>query len=89
MDFCRALRKPCSEWALDPEAESPHLFPVTALITAADKLRKALRPLAFPDPVACTYNPLDYACGGNGVSQNILTFQFFIAEMVHAPPEED
>ena len=31
------------------------------LIDAADKLRKALRPLTFPDPVSHTYNPLDYA----------------------------
>ena len=31
------------------------------LIDAADKLRKKLRPLTFPEPVACTYNPLEYA----------------------------
>ncbi|MDA0765630.1 MAG: single-stranded DNA-binding protein [Verrucomicrobia bacterium] len=31
------------------------------LIDAADKLRKALRPLRFPEPVSYTYNPLDYA----------------------------
>ena len=31
------------------------------LIDAADDLRKALRPLTFPDPVSHTYNPLDYA----------------------------
>jgi len=34
---------------------------VSSLIDAAEKLRKALAPLTFPDPVACTYNPLDYA----------------------------
>ncbi len=32
-----------------------------ALIQAADDLRKELRGLKFPDPVACTYNPLEYA----------------------------
>lgn len=32
-----------------------------ALIRAADDLRRALRGLTFPDPVACTYNPLEYA----------------------------
>ena len=31
------------------------------LLDAADKLRKQLRSLAFPDPVSHTYNPLDYA----------------------------
>ena len=31
------------------------------LIQAADELRKELHGLKFPDPVACTYNPLDYA----------------------------
>lgn len=31
------------------------------LIDAADELRNALRPLTFPDPVAYTYNPLEYA----------------------------
>jgi single-strand selective monofunctional uracil DNA glycosylase len=34
---------------------------VPTLIDAADELCKALRPLTFPDPVACTYNPLEYA----------------------------
>lgn len=34
---------------------------MSSLIAAADKLRKALRPLRFPEPVACTYNPLGYA----------------------------
>lgn len=28
---------------------------------AADELRKELRGLSFPEPVACTYNPLEYA----------------------------
>ena len=32
-----------------------------SLIDAADDLRKQLRPLSFPDPVAYTYNPLEYA----------------------------
>lgn len=32
-----------------------------SLITAADDLRKDLRGLEFPDPVAYTYNPLEYA----------------------------
>ena len=32
-----------------------------SLITAADDLRKGLRGLEFPDPVAYTYNPLEYA----------------------------
>lgn len=32
-----------------------------ALITAADKLRRDLRPLTFPAPVSHTYNPLEYA----------------------------
>lgn len=31
------------------------------LIDAAYELRQALRPLTFPDPVSCTYNPLEYA----------------------------
>ena len=31
------------------------------LVKAADDLRKQLRNLTFPDPVACTYNPLEYA----------------------------
>ena len=31
------------------------------LVKAADDLRKQLRDLTFPDPVACTYNPLEYA----------------------------
>jgi single-strand selective monofunctional uracil DNA glycosylase len=31
------------------------------LIKAADDLRRELRGLTFPDPVACTYNPLEYA----------------------------
>ena len=31
------------------------------LIDAADKLRKKLRPLSFPEPVSHTYNPLEYA----------------------------
>ena len=31
------------------------------LIDAADNLRKALRPLRFPEPVSHTDNPLDYA----------------------------
>ncbi|MFT6862268.1 MAG: single-strand selective monofunctional uracil DNA glycosylase [Akkermansiaceae bacterium] len=31
------------------------------LVTAADDLRKELRGLTFPAPVACTYNPLEYA----------------------------
>lgn len=31
------------------------------LIDAADQLRKSLRGLRFPDPVAYTYNPLEYA----------------------------
>ena len=31
------------------------------LIDAADRLRKVLRRLVFPDPVTHTYNPLDYA----------------------------
>lgn len=31
------------------------------LITAADELRQSLRGLKFPAPVACTYNPLEYA----------------------------
>jgi len=31
------------------------------LIEAADQLRISLRGLTFPDPVACTYNPLEYA----------------------------
>lgn len=31
------------------------------LIDAADHLRRALRGLAFPDPVSHTYNPLEYA----------------------------
>ncbi|MBT7971315.1 MAG: single-stranded DNA-binding protein, partial [Verrucomicrobia bacterium] len=31
------------------------------LITAADDLRNDLRGLKFPDPVAYTYNPLEYA----------------------------
>ncbi len=31
------------------------------LIQAADDLRKALRGLSFPEPVSCTYNPLEYA----------------------------
>ena len=31
------------------------------LIDAADDLRQALRPLTFPEPVAYTYNPLEYA----------------------------
>ena len=38
-----------------------HLPRVSSLIAAADKLRKALRPLSFPEPVAYTYHPLDYA----------------------------
>jgi single-strand selective monofunctional uracil DNA glycosylase len=32
-----------------------------ALIKATDDLRRALRGLKFPEPVACTYNPLEYA----------------------------
>jgi single-strand selective monofunctional uracil DNA glycosylase len=32
-----------------------------SLITAALKLREALRPLRFAPPTACIYNPLDYA----------------------------
>lgn len=31
------------------------------LVKAADDLRTELRGLTFPDPVACTYNPLEYA----------------------------
>ncbi len=31
------------------------------LVPAADQLRKDLRHLTFPEPVACTYNPLEYA----------------------------
>ena len=31
------------------------------LVTAADDLRKQLRGLKFPEPVAFTYNPLEYA----------------------------
>lgn len=31
------------------------------LVQAADELRKELRGLSFPEPVACTYNPLEYA----------------------------
>ncbi len=31
------------------------------LVSAADDLRKKLRGLTFPDPVAYTYNPLEYA----------------------------
>ena len=31
------------------------------LVSAADDLRKELRGLKFPDPVAFTYNPLEYA----------------------------
>ncbi len=31
------------------------------LIQAADTLRQELHGLTFPEPVACTYNPLDYA----------------------------
>lgn len=32
-----------------------------SIITAALKLREALRPLRFAPPTACIYNPLDYA----------------------------
>lgn len=32
-----------------------------ALVTAADRLRRALAPLRFPEPVSHTYNPLTYA----------------------------
>lgn len=34
---------------------------MSPLVSAADTLRKQLRHLQFPEPVACTYNPLDYA----------------------------
>ncbi|MDA7881155.1 single-stranded DNA-binding protein [Akkermansiaceae bacterium] len=34
---------------------------MTPLVKAADDLRKQLRGLTFPEPVACTYNPLEYA----------------------------
>ncbi len=34
---------------------------MSSLIAAADQLRQALRPLAFPPPVSHTYNPLEYA----------------------------
>lgn len=37
------------------------MSPQNALITAADTLRRSLRGLVFPDPVAFTYNPLEYA----------------------------
>ena len=39
----------------------PNLTFVSPLIQAADQLRRALRPLTFPEPVAHTYNPLEYA----------------------------
>ncbi|MBK1832984.1 uracil-DNA glycosylase family protein [Roseibacillus ishigakijimensis] len=34
---------------------------MNALLAAADSLRQNLRGLSFPDPVAYTYNPLEYA----------------------------
>ena len=49
---------------------SPHFLPteeagkpslMNLLIQAADELRRELRGLKFPEPVACTYNPLEYA----------------------------
>jgi single-strand selective monofunctional uracil DNA glycosylase len=38
-----------------------HFMSKHPLITAADDLRNDLRGLKFPDPVAYTYNPLEYA----------------------------
>ena len=35
--------------------------PADALVNAARELSERVRALSFADPVACVYNPLDYA----------------------------
>jgi single-strand selective monofunctional uracil DNA glycosylase len=43
------------------QTPSSNLVSKHPLIAAADDLRRELRGLTFPDPVAFTYNPLEYA----------------------------
>ena len=57
----RAAGNPEARSPLDISLCLPKVSPVSSLIDAADQLRRSLRPLSFQEPVAYTYNPLEYA----------------------------